>query len=133
MSVLHWLSPRLLDLFVSWLLAQLRPIDLGLALFSQMPHNGTLVKGCKVRTSTPIPSNNSDSHIKGSPLAVPLFWVALVSQLIIVWGYFWFYRKEQLGQSFSLTILRTVPNIQYQHDLNGHNLSLNLSGPVLDN
>jgi alpha-1,3-glucan synthase len=34
--------------------------------------------------------------LKGSPMALPLFWVALVSQLIIVVGYFWFYRKEQL-------------------------------------
>ncbi|KAF8163338.1 modular protein with glycoside hydrolase family 13 and glycosyltransferase family 5 domains [Crassisporium funariophilum] len=33
----------------------------------------------------------------GSPMALPLFWIALVSQLIIVFGYFWFYRKEQLG------------------------------------
>jgi alpha-1,3-glucan synthase len=29
-------------------------------------------------------------------MALPLFWLALVSQLIIVVGYFWFYRKEQL-------------------------------------
>ena len=65
MSVLHWLSPRLLDLFVSWLLVQLRPIDLGLALFSQMPLSGTLVKGCKVRIFAQISSNNSDRHIKG--------------------------------------------------------------------
>ena len=65
MSVLHWLSPRLLDLFVLWLLVQLRPTVSALALFSQMPHNGTLVKGCKVRTMTLIPSNNSDNHIKG--------------------------------------------------------------------
>ncbi|KAF9541123.1 glycoside hydrolase [Agrocybe pediades] len=32
----------------------------------------------------------------GSPMALPLFWVALVCQLVIVFGYFWFYRKEQL-------------------------------------
>jgi alpha-1,3-glucan synthase len=31
-----------------------------------------------------------------SPMASPAFWVALVCQLIIVFGYFWFYRKEQL-------------------------------------
>jgi hypothetical protein len=64
---------------------------------------------------------------------VPLFWIALVSQLIIVWGYFWFYRKEQLGKFFCLTISRTVLNTQYQHDRNGHYLSLNLSGLILDN
>ncbi|KAF4623027.1 hypothetical protein D9613_002379 [Agrocybe pediades] len=34
----------------------------------------------------------------GSPMALPLFWVALVCQLVIVFGYFWFYRKEQLAR-----------------------------------
>jgi hypothetical protein len=33
-------------------------------------------------------------------MALPLFWLALVSQLIIVVGYFWFYRKEQLCEQF---------------------------------
>jgi alpha-1,3-glucan synthase len=41
---------------------------------------------------------NSNSFT-GSPMALPLFWIALVCQLIIVIGYFWFYRKEQLGTS----------------------------------
>ena len=35
--------------------------------------------------------------LKGSPMAEPPFWIALICQLIIVVGYFWFYRKEQLG------------------------------------
>jgi hypothetical protein len=35
-------------------------------------------------------------------MASPTFWVALICQLIIVIGYFWFYRKEQLGMSTSL-------------------------------
>ncbi|KNZ71786.1 Cell wall alpha-1,3-glucan synthase mok13 [Termitomyces sp. J132] len=35
--------------------------------------------------------------LSGSPMALPLFWIALVCQLVIVLGYFWFYRKEQLG------------------------------------
>ena len=35
--------------------------------------------------------------LKGSPMAAPPFWIALICQLIIVIGYFWFYRKEQLG------------------------------------
>lgn len=26
------------------------------------------------------------------------FWVALICQIVIVVGYFWFYRKEQLGK-----------------------------------
>jgi alpha-1,3-glucan synthase len=32
-----------------------------------------------------------------SPMAFPIFWTALICQLLIVIGYFWFYRKEQLG------------------------------------
>ena len=32
----------------------------------------------------------------GSPMALPLFWIAMLCQIIIVLGYFWFYRKEQL-------------------------------------
>lgn len=36
--------------------------------------------------------------LRGSPMASAPFWVALVSQLVIVVGYFWFYRKEQLGE-----------------------------------
>ncbi|KAG5645233.1 hypothetical protein DXG03_006650 [Asterophora parasitica] len=35
--------------------------------------------------------------LSGSPMALPLFWIALICQIIIVMGYFWFYRKEQLG------------------------------------
>lgn len=35
--------------------------------------------------------------LKGSPMAEPMFWAALISQLIVVVGYFFFYRKEQLG------------------------------------
>ncbi|EMD38388.1 bifunctional glycoside hydrolase family 13 glycosyltransferase family 5 protein [Gelatoporia subvermispora B] len=36
--------------------------------------------------------------LKGSPLASAPFWVALICQLVIVVGYFWFYRKEQLAR-----------------------------------
>jgi hypothetical protein len=35
----------------------------------------------------------------GSPMALPLFWIAMICQIIIVLGYFWFYRKEQLCKS----------------------------------
>lgn len=35
--------------------------------------------------------------ISGSPMASAPFWIALVCQIVIVLGYFWFYRKEQLG------------------------------------
>ena len=34
--------------------------------------------------------------LKSSLMASAPFWVALISQLIIVFGYLWFYRKEQL-------------------------------------
>ena len=37
--------------------------------------------------------------ISGSPMAEPLFWIALICQIVIVLGYFWFYRKEQLCMS----------------------------------
>ena len=37
--------------------------------------------------------------LKGSPLASAPFWIAMICQIVIVIGYFWFYRKEQLGQS----------------------------------
>ncbi|THG99779.1 hypothetical protein EW026_g2645 [Hermanssonia centrifuga] len=34
----------------------------------------------------------------GSPMASAPFWVAMICQIIIVIGYFWFYRKEQLAR-----------------------------------
>ncbi|KAF9242130.1 glycoside hydrolase family 13/glycosyltransferase family 5 protein [Melanogaster broomeanus] len=37
--------------------------------------------------------------LQGSPMASAPFWIALVCQLVIVLGYFWFYRKEQLCMS----------------------------------
>jgi len=36
--------------------------------------------------------------LSGSPMANWPFWIALTSQIIIVLGYFWFYRKEQLSR-----------------------------------
>ncbi|KII88464.1 glycosyltransferase family 5 protein [Plicaturopsis crispa FD-325 SS-3] len=36
--------------------------------------------------------------LSGSPMASAPFWIALMCQLIIVVGYFWFYRKEQLSR-----------------------------------
>ncbi|KAG8878121.1 Cell wall alpha-1,3-glucan synthase ags1 [Tulasnella sp. 331] len=36
--------------------------------------------------------------LSGSPMAEWPFWIALSCQLIIVFGYFWFYRKEQLSR-----------------------------------
>ncbi|KAG2151025.1 glycoside hydrolase family 13/glycosyltransferase family 5 protein [Suillus bovinus] len=40
------------------------------------------------------------SHgLRGSPMASAPFWLALICQIVIVLGYFWFYRKEQLGKS----------------------------------
>ena len=59
--------------------------------------------------------------LKGSPMAAAPFWIALICQLIIVVGYFWFYRKEQLGtfinHFFPVATINenTVP--QPDHDL----------------
>ncbi|EJF65933.1 glycoside hydrolase family 13 and glycosyltransferase family 5 protein [Dichomitus squalens] len=39
-----------------------------------------------------------EDGLKGSPLASAPFWIALICQLVIVIGYFWFYRKEQLAR-----------------------------------
>ncbi|KAF8843644.1 glycoside hydrolase family 13/glycosyltransferase family 5 protein [Paxillus ammoniavirescens] len=36
--------------------------------------------------------------IQGSPMASAPFWLALMCQIVIVLGYFWFYRKEQLSR-----------------------------------
>jgi len=47
--------------------------------------------------------------LSGSPMASAPFWIALVSQLIIVIGYFWFYRKEQLGKL--IVLLPSIPHI----------------------
>lgn len=59
--------------------------------------------------------------LKGSPMANAPFWIALICQLIIVVGYFWFYRKEQLGAFFSgFYLIATInENISSQpdHDL----------------
>lgn len=55
------------------------------------------LKGFFFFNSWIIPTHFS-RNIVGSPMALPLFWIALICQLIIVLGYFWFYRKEQLGQ-----------------------------------
>jgi len=40
---------------------------------------------------------NVGSGFKHSPFASIPFWIALVCQVVIVVGYFWYYRKEQLG------------------------------------
>lgn len=36
--------------------------------------------------------------LEGSPMASGPFWIAMLCQIIIVVGYFWFYRKEQLSR-----------------------------------
>ena len=55
----------------------------------------------------------------GSPFVYPAFWIALICQLIIVWGYFWFYRKEQLCQSFLVEKIYLESDIVSQHVLKG--------------
>ena len=68
-----------------------------------------------------------EDGLKGSPLASAPFWIALVCQLIIVIGYFWFYRKEQLGkhllrscaaasQILMVVTLRSTPMITTYRD-----------------
>ena len=41
---------------------------------------------------------NFEEGLQGSPMASAPFWIALICQLVIVIGYFWFYRKEQLSR-----------------------------------
>ena len=55
----------------------------------------------------------------GSPIASPLFWIALICQLIIVAGYFWFYRKEQLCKLFSLAACKAQTNAVYSQAIVG--------------
>jgi alpha-1,3-glucan synthase len=38
------------------------------------------------------------SGLADSPIASPMFWLCLVCQLVIVAGYFWFYRREELAR-----------------------------------
>jgi hypothetical protein len=38
--------------------------------------------------------------LEGSPMASAPFWIAMICQIIIVVGYLWFYRKEQLGEFY---------------------------------
>ena len=42
---------------------------------------------------------------KHSPFTSIPFWVALACQIIIVFGYFWYYRKEQLGTWYRVTAI----------------------------
>ena len=42
------------------------------------------------------------------------FWVAMICQIIIVIGYFWFYRKEQLGTQTRFIVFGIVAyNVLY--------------------
>lgn len=40
---------------------------------------------------------NPADGLKQSPIVEPMFWIALVCQLVIIAGYFCFYRREELG------------------------------------
>lgn len=61
--------------------------------------------------------NSTDQFRAGSPMALPLFWIALICQLVIVLGYFWFYRKEQLGMLLSCISNATqLKSAFLQHD-----------------
>ena len=50
---------------------------------------------------------NVGDGLKHSPFASVPFWIALVCQILIVVGYFWYYRKEQLGTWCSATLIMT--------------------------
>lgn len=52
--------------------------------------------------------------VTGSPMALPLFWIALLCQIIIVIGYFWFYRKEQLCKPLPTQMFNTALIIEFQ-------------------
>lgn len=41
-------------------------------------------------------------------MASPMFWIAMICQIIVVAGYFFFYRKEQLGWSYPFTLVLIV-------------------------
>ena len=49
------------------------------------------------------------------------FWIAMICQIVIVIGYFWFYRKEQLGKSCCVVrwlraILTCLSQRDHDHD-----------------
>lgn len=60
-----------------------------------MPRNGTSPRVSRVSPNH-LCACNSLILCLDSPMASGPFWLALICQLIIVFGYFWFYRKEQL-------------------------------------
>lgn len=57
----------------------------------------------------------------GSPMASAPFWIALICQIVIVIGYFWFYRKEQLSRPW-LFPFGFCPRISLA--CNGHRLHI---------
>ena len=63
---------------------------------------------------------NPQNGLSGSPMVEPMFWVCLICQLIIVVGYFWFYRREELGKltAFNILALLHLLNPCPQHDHN---------------
>lgn len=46
------------------------------------------------------------------------FWIAMICQIVIVIGYFWFYRKEQLGMYYPLRpcVPELILVLQHDHD-----------------
>jgi len=48
---------------------------------------------------------NVGDGFKHSPFASVPFWLALVCQIAVVVGYFWYYRKEQLGTRYFVTLI----------------------------
>jgi len=51
---------------------------------------------------------NVGDGFKHSPFASVPFWIALVCQIVVVVGYFWYYRKEQLGTWYFVALITTI-------------------------
>lgn len=76
-------------------------------------------QGLKGKITGPANYTRLNGLFTGSPMALPLFWIALICQLVIVLGYFWFYRKEQLGLYLVLTRPTRYADFPSQHGHNG--------------
>ena len=58
-----------------------------------------------------------EEGLQGSPMASPVFWIALICQIVIVVGYFWFYRKEQLCKCLDWAHLSNSNTLFYSSSL----------------
>jgi len=63
---------------------------------------------------------NVGDGFKHSPFASVPFWIALVCQIVIVGGYFWYYRKEQLGTSYRAMLIVAIVISDFSFLQRGH-------------